>query len=86
MMKQNNKQKRILNFMQELSWITENYKDISIKDIYRQLQDSNDSEMAAGKLKADTKYLVGVLPTIFQDKELFPKKKTYWSLLSRNLV
>ena len=74
-MKQNNKQKRILNFMQELSWITENYKDISIKDIYRQLQDSNDSEMAAGKLKADTKYLVGVLPTIFQDKELFPKKE-----------
>lgn len=75
MMKQNNKHNRILNFMQELSWITENYKDITIKDIYRQLQDSNDNGMPAGKLKADTKYLVGVLPTIFQDIELFPKKE-----------
>lgn len=84
MMKQNNKQKRILNFMQELSWVTENYKDISLKDVFRQLQDTNDSGMNAGKLKADTKYLVGVLPTIFQDKELFPKKKTYWSLQNRN--
>lgn len=75
MMKQNNKQKRILNFIQELSWITENYKDITINDIYRQLQDTNDNGMTAGKLKADTKYLVGVLPTIFQDIELFPKKE-----------
>ena len=74
-MKQNNKQKRILNFIQELSWITENYKDITINDIYRQLQDTNDNGMTAGKLKADTKYLVGVLPTIFQDIELFPKKE-----------
>lgn len=75
MMKQNNKHNRILNFMQELSWITENYKDIAIKDIYRLLQESNDKGMTAGKLKADTKYLVGVLPTIFQDNELFPKKE-----------
>lgn len=75
MMKQKNKQKRILNFIQELSWITENYKDITINDIYRQLQDTNDNGMTAGKLKADTKYLVGVLPTIFQDIELFPKKE-----------
>lgn len=74
-MKQNNKQKRILNLLQELSWVTENYKDISINDIYRQLQDFKDNEMTAGKLKADTKYLVGVLPTIFQDTELFPKKE-----------
>ena len=74
-MKQNNKHNRILNFMQELSWITENYKDIAIKDIYRLLQESNDKGMTAGKLKADTKYLVGVLPTIFQDNELFPKKE-----------
>lgn len=75
MMKQNNKQKRILNFIQELSWVTENYKDIALKDIYKQLQDSGDNGTTAGKLKADTKYLVGVLPTIFQDVELFPKKE-----------
>lgn len=75
MMKQNDKHNRILNFMQELSWITDNYKDITIKDIYRLLQDSNDKGVTAGKLKADTKYLVGVLPTIFQDNELFPKKE-----------
>ena len=74
-MKQNDKHNRILNFMQELSWITDNYKDITIKDIYRLLQDSNDKGVTAGKLKADTKYLVGVLPTIFQDNELFPKKE-----------
>lgn len=74
MMKQNNKQKRIINFIQELSWVIENYKDIALTDIYKQLQDSGDN-VTAGKLKADTKYLVGVLPTIFQDAELFPKKE-----------
>ena len=63
-MKQNNKQKRILNFMQELSWVTENYKDISLKDVFRQLQDTNDSGMNAGKLKADTKYLSSVCASL----------------------
>lgn len=74
-MKQSNKQKRILNFMQELSWITENYKDISVKDIYSQLKVAKEDDVKSGKLRTDTKYLVGVLPTIFQDKELFPKKE-----------
>ena len=74
-MKQNNKQKRIINFIQELSWITDNYKDISIKDIYNQLNIGKEDDVKAGKLRTDTKYLVGVLPSIFQDEELFPKKE-----------
>ena len=61
--------------MQELSWITENYKDISVKDIYSQLKVAKEDDVKSGKLRTDTKYLVGVLPTIFQDKELFPKKE-----------
>lgn len=74
-MKQNNKEKRILNFMQELSWLTENYKDIYIKDIYSLLKNIKEDNVKTGKLRKDTKSLVGVLPSIFQDKELFPKKE-----------
>lgn len=74
-MKQSNKRRKMLNFMQELSWLTENYKDISVKDIYNQLKVSADDEGKTGKLQADTKYLVGVLPSILQDTELFPKKE-----------
>lgn len=74
-MKQSGKQRRMLNFIQELSWLTENYKEISIKDIYNQLQMLSESEGTTGKLQADTKYLVGVLPSILQDAELFPKKE-----------
>lgn len=74
-MKQNNKEKRILNFMQELSWLTENYKDIYVKDIYSLLKNIKEDNVKTGKLRKDTKSLVGVLPSIFQDKELFPKKE-----------
>lgn len=74
-MKQNNKEKRILNFMQELTWLTENYKDIYIKDIYSLLKNIKEDNVKTGKLRRDTKSLVGVLPSIFQDKELFPKKE-----------
>ena len=61
--------------MQELSWLTDNYKDISIKDIYNQLQMPSENKETTGKLQTDTKYLVGVLPSILQDTELFPKKE-----------
>ena len=74
-MKQSSKQRRMLNFMQELSWLTDNYKDISIKDIYNQLQMPSENKETTGKLQTDTKYLVGVLPSILQDTELFPKKE-----------
>lgn len=74
-MKQSSKQRRMLNFMQELSWLTDNYKDISIKDIYNQLQMPSENKETTGKLQTDTKYLVGVLPSILQDAELFPKKE-----------
>lgn len=74
-MKHSNKQRKILNFLQELSWLTDNYKDISIKDIYNQLKNSSEEKTSTGKLQADTKYLVGVLPSILQDTELFPKKE-----------
>ena len=74
-MKQSNKQRRIVNFIQELSWLTDNYKDISIKDIYNQLQVLSENEITTGRLQTDTKYLVGVLPSILQDTELFPKKE-----------
>lgn len=29
-----NKEKRLMNFAQELSWVFESFKDVSFKDIY----------------------------------------------------
>ncbi len=69
-----NKEKRLMNFAQELSWVFESFKDVSFKDIYDffQQQDIVDTNHT---LSDDTQYLVGVLPKLFQDKDLFPNKE-----------
>ena len=69
-----NKEKRLMNFMQELSWVFESFRDVSFKDVYDffQQQDGNSSNDI---LSDDTQYLVGVLPKLFQDKDLFPNKE-----------
>ena len=69
-----NKQKRLQNFMQELSWVFDSFKDVNFKDAYDffKQQELNRTE---NELSDDTQYLVGVLPKLFQDTDLFPKKE-----------
>ena len=69
-----NKEKRLMNFAQELSWVFESLKDVSFKDIYDFLQ-QQDIVDTNHTLSDDTQYLVGVLPKLFQDKDLFPNKE-----------
>lgn len=70
-----NKDNKTLKFLKELSWLLETYKDISIQDVIN-LVESKKSELSQTyHLQNDTQYLVGVLPQIFQDEELFPKKE-----------
>lgn len=67
-----NKEKRLMNFMQELSWVFESFNDVSIKEVYEFFKQQVEND---NTLSNDTQYLVGVLPKLFQDKELFPNKE-----------
>lgn len=69
-----NKEKRLLNFMQELSWVFDSFKDVNFKDAYEYFQ-QQDTVVTEHGLSDDTQYLVGVLPKLFQDKDLFPNKE-----------
>ncbi|WP_455666376.1 hypothetical protein [Phocaeicola sp.] len=69
-----NKEKRLLNFMQELSWVFDSFKDVNFKDAYEYFQ-QQDTVTTEHGLSDDTQYLVGVLPKLFQDKDLFPNKE-----------
>lgn len=73
-----NKEQKIVQYIQELYWFLESHKDISIKDINDYVQTkSNDDSVINGhqRLHSDTRFLVGVLPQLFQDTELFSKKE-----------
>lgn len=70
------KEQKILNFVQELSWLVDSNKDVSVNDVYDLLvQKKHTQSNSFHTLQSDTRYLVGVLPEIFQDLELFPKKE-----------
>jgi hypothetical protein len=66
------KENKLVKFAEELSWLMDAYKEFSLGDILeRFIQSSkNNSEQMHG-LYSNTSYLVGVLPRMFQDKELF---------------
>ena len=67
-----NKEIKLTKFAEELSWLMESYKDVSIRDICNcYLQQRNELAGASHGLQTNTAYLVGVLPSIFQDKDLF---------------
>lgn len=72
-----NKEQKIINFIKELSWFLDAHKDVSVKDVQDLLEQRSSSASAceSNVLQADTRYLVGVLPQIFQDTELFPKNE-----------
>lgn len=72
-----NKVQSLKKFVQELSWIFDTYKGNTFSDLYEFLaqQEQNKSlELHKCSIPNDKEYLVGVLPRLFQDKELFLTK------------
>ena len=74
---------KFLNFVEELSWLLDNYKGLKIEDTISQIKDIiNDSETSL--LHDDminindngTRALVGIFPELFQNKLLFPTNRS----------
>lgn len=66
------KENKLLKFAEELSWLMDTYKDLSLDDILvRFIQQAKNNAVPLHGLSSNTSYLVGVLPRMFQDKELF---------------
>lgn len=69
-----------IDFFEELLWLMESKKNIKTKDIPMQLRDllnenNNNEELFNYKYTAENSnknYLIGVLPRLFKDKDLFP--------------
>lgn len=72
------KEEKILKTIQEFQWFIESHKDITLIDIMDLLsmyhEERRPSNNKRQSLHSDTQFLVGVLPQIFQDTDLFPKK------------
>jgi len=74
-----NKIKQAVNLIEELSWLLEGKKDFSLKESYKLLNEllseKNDKENKKLKLSVEGKNnryaLVGCLPELFQDIDLF---------------
>lgn len=66
------KENKLVKFAEELSWLMDAYKEFSLEDILeRFIQNSKDNSAQLHGLNSNTSYLVGVLPRMFQEKELF---------------
>lgn len=70
-----NKENKTLKFLKELLWLLDTYKDISLQDVIDLAERRSSCQSESYHLQDDGQYLVGVLPQIFQDEELFPKKE-----------
>lgn len=73
-----NKINQAINFIEELSWLLDNKKNQSLKDSVALLKEfidsetSNQSGLFSNNVKRSKKrVLVGILPELFQDEELF---------------
>jgi len=74
------KVKHAIDFIEELSWLLDSKRKLKLSDIpfilRKQLQ-TNDTVVGAAKKYASPNpnihYLIGVLPRLFQDKNIFPK-------------
>ena len=74
--------KKSLGFLEELSWLLESRKNLNLKETVVILNElinnnivSNNIQNIAPKHTSpnpNINYLIGVLPRLFQDKELFP--------------
>lgn len=66
------KENKLIRYAEELTWLMNSYKEFSLEDILsRFIQNSKNNSIAKHGLESNTAYLVGVLPRMFQDKELF---------------
>lgn len=66
------KENKLVKFAEELSWLMDTYKEFSLIDILeRFIQNNKSNTPSLNGLMSSTSYLVGVLPKMFQDKELF---------------
>lgn len=81
--KLNNKvtERQLINFVEELSWLVEKYDKNVFSELYNYIQEKQNQQSSKGGLLAKSKgvaysreYLVGVLPSLFQDMELFPSR------------
>lgn len=75
-----NKKRRVIqaiNFVEELSWLLDSKKNIDLKEIpelLRNLLENDNNLFSNTKYSSPNQnknYLIGVLPTLFQDEELF---------------
>jgi len=73
-----NKINQAINFIEELSWLLDNKKNLSLKDsviLLKELinnENSNQLGLFSDNIRRSNKHvLVGILPELFQDEELF---------------
>ena len=68
----------VANFIEELSWLLDKKKNISLKEVSSYLRDLNDYNSSFPKLRKNenshSRFLVGVLPSLFLDEELFKSR------------
>ncbi len=76
------KVKHAIDFIEELSWLLDSKRNLKLSDIpsilRQQLSPASSAENVANKYASpnpNIHYLIGVLPRLFQDKELFPKNE-----------
>ena len=75
-----NKKKKIIqaiNFMEEFSWLLDSKRNLDLKEIPELLRDALESDNTLfsqtkySSLNQNKNFLIGVLPTLFQDEEMF---------------
>lgn len=73
-----NKINHAINFIEELSWLLDNKKNLSLKDsviLLKELIDNENSNQLGlfsdNIRRSNKRVLVGILPELFQDEELF---------------
>lgn len=80
MMEKNKKMKinDVANFIEELSWLLDKKKNVSLKEVSSYLRELNDYNSSFSKLRKNennsSHFLVGILPSLFLDEELFKNR------------
>lgn len=75
-MKTKNNLTKTANFIEELAWFLNSKKNINLEETANLLRDiSNNNFRENRPIKTNVNELVGVLPFLFQDKELFKYNK-----------
>lgn len=73
-----NKINDVANFIEELSWLLDKKKNLSLKEVSSYIRDLNDNSNSFPKLRKDenrhSRFLVGILPSLFLDEELFKSR------------